>query len=130
MRLILTALIMIIGIFDCMLGIGFLILPMETARSFGLAAAHNGGLSTMRADMTAFFLVAGITMIWGAWKRSGTVLLVPAALFLIALFGRLVSLFADGPYDGFLMPMVIEAITVAIVLMAARMLPHRLPQGG
>jgi hypothetical protein len=31
-------------------------------------------------------------MIWGAWKRNGELLLVPAALFGIAFAGRAVSL--------------------------------------
>ena len=82
------------------------------------------GWASMRADMTAFFLVSGGCMMLGAWKRSGDVLLVPVALCTIAFFGRLVSVFFDGAYDGFWLTMLGEALTVAISLAGHQLLPH------
>ena len=66
----------------------------------------------LRADFPALFFVGGGAMIWGAWKRNGDLLLVPAAIFGIALFGRLVSVFADGTAPGFWFPMMVEAAAV------------------
>ena len=100
MRLILTAILLLGGIAFVLIGCGFLIQPESSAGGFGLAARGAQGLSTLRADMTAFFVVGGGAMIWGAWQRNGELLLVPAALFGIAFTGRAVSLFADGFYDG------------------------------
>ena len=74
--------------------------------------------------MTAFFVVGGVCMIWGAWKRNGELLLVPAALFGIAFAGRLVSAIVDGATPGFWLPMLIEAATVAVNLLGSRYLPH------
>ena len=124
MRLILTALLMIGGLFFIIIGIGFLIQPQSSAAGFSLSAVGPSGWSTIRADMTAFFLVGGSCMAWGAWRRAGDILLVPAALFGIAFTGRLVSLFADGMYDGALMPMAAEAAVVVISILGNRMLPH------
>jgi len=124
MRLILTALLFVGGLFFVITGIGFLLTPQSSVTGFGLAAANVQGWSTIRADMTAFFLVGGFCMVWGAWRRAGDMLLVPAALFGIAFIGRLVSLFADGFYDGALVPMAAEAAVVIVSIAGNRLLPH------
>ena len=124
MRLILTALLFVGGLFFTITGIGFLLTPESSVGGFGLAAANIQGWSTIRADMTAFFVVGGVCMIWGGWRRAGDMLLVPAALFGIAFTGRLVSLFADGTYEGFWLPMLAEAAVVVVSVLGNRMLPH------
>ena len=124
MRIVLTALIFVGGLFFLVTGLGFLIDPINSGESFGLRPIDAYGLSTMRADMTAFFVVGGVCMIWGAWRRNGELLLVPAALFGIAFAGRLVSAIVDGATPGFWLPMLIEAATVAVNLLGSRYLPH------
>jgi hypothetical protein len=124
MRLILTAILLLGGIAFVLIGCGFLIQPESSAGGFGLAARGAQGLSTLRADMTAFFVVGGGAMIWGAWQRNGELLLVPAALFAIAFTGRAVSLFADGFYEGWWTGMTVEALVVILSLWASRALPH------
>lgn len=124
MRLVLTALIVIAGLFDLMLGIGFLVQPESSGATFYLRPVGDGGLAVLRADMTAFFAVAGGWMIWGAWKRNGDLLLVPAALFGIAFAGRLLSVAVDGAYPQFWLPMCVEAAHVALLLAARQLLPH------
>ncbi|MXP40614.1 DUF4345 domain-containing protein [Altererythrobacter soli] len=124
MRFVLTALAMIGGIVFTLIGLGFLIDPQGSAAGFGLIADGAPGLSTLRADMTSFFVVSGVCMIWGAWRRNGELLLVPAALFGIAFTGRLVSAIVDGATPGFWLPMLIEAAVVAITLLGSRHLPH------
>ncbi|TCJ39724.1 DUF4345 family protein [Parafrankia sp. BMG5.11] len=126
MRLILTALIFIEGLFFLVMGLGFLVMPASTVTSFHLAPDGAGGLAVLRADFPALFFVGGGAMIWGAWKRNGDLLLVPAAIFGIALLGRFVSLLADGPYPQFWSPMIVEAIAVILSLVGSRVLPHRL----
>ena len=129
MRFVLTALILLGGIAFTLNGVGFLVQPQSLAPGFGLAADGAPGWSTMRADMTAFFLLGGVTMIWGAWKRNGDILLVPAALFGTAFLGRTVSLFADGAYPGFWQPMLVEALVTLATLIASRWLPQRVVPG-
>ena len=126
MRLVLTALIFAQGLLFLVLGLQFLVMPADAATGFGLIADGPAGLAVLRADFPALFFVGGGAMIWGAWRRNGDLLLVPAVLFGIALFGRCVSLLADGAAPGFWFPMVIEAIAVLLTLTASRVLPHRL----
>jgi hypothetical protein len=126
MRLILTALIFVEGLFFLVMGLGFLFMPASTVTSFHLAPDGAGGFAVLRADFPALFFVGGGAMIWGAWKRNGDLLLAPAAIFGIALFGRFVSLIVDGAYPQFWSPMLIEAAAVLLSLVGSRVLPHRL----
>jgi hypothetical protein len=127
MRLILTALIFVGGLANLVIGIGFLAMPHSLVGGFGLDPQGAAGLSTTRADFTAFFAVSGLAMLYGGWKRSGEVLLVPAGLFGIAFVGRALSVIADGAYEGFAMPMAIEVATTVVCLAGWRMLPHEPP---
>ena len=129
MRLILSAVLLVMGLFYLFVGAGFIVNPVAAGIDFGLTGDGAKGLSTMRADMTAFFYVGGGAMIWGAWKRRGDPLLVSAALFGIAFIGRLVSYFADGPYPAWTGPMLIELVTVVVCLAAWWILPDRKPAG-
>lgn len=126
MRIVLTGLIFAAGLLFLFMGFGFLVDPVASGTDFGMTAPTAQGLATMRADMTAFFIVAAVSMMWGAWRRNGDLLLIPAALFGIALLGRCVSLALDGPWDGYWMPMLVEGAMVILLLIASRVLPHRL----
>jgi hypothetical protein len=125
MRFVLTALAMIGGIVFVAVGLGFFFQPQTAGASFALRPNGIPGLAVMRADMTAFFVVGGGCMIWGAWKRNGELLLVPAALFAIAFVGRLVTAAVDGATPQFWLPMLVEGATVIVTLLASRHLPHR-----
>ena len=125
MRFIVTALLILGGMVFTGIGIGFLLNPASSAIGFGLEAIDASGLAALRADFTAFFVLAGVCMIWGGWRRNGDVLLVPAALFAIALLGRIVSMAGDGTVEGFWMPMLVEAGSVVLCVIGNRVLPHR-----
>jgi hypothetical protein len=124
MRFVLTALALIGGIVSTLIGLGFLFMPDSTGAEFALLADGAAGLAVLRADMTAFFIVAGVCMIWGAWRRNGELLLVPAALFGIAFAGRLLTVIVEGPWPQFWAPMLAEAAAVAVTLLGSRYLPH------
>lgn len=124
MVLILRAVLFVGGLLFVIMGAGFLLDPMTYGANFGLTAPGAQGLASIRADLTAFFVVAGGCMIWGGWARKGDPLLVTAALMLLALLGRVVGLALDGSYEGFWPPMVVEALTIIVALVASRMLPH------
>ena len=124
MRFVLTAIILAGGVIYLFLGASFLIDPVGAAGGFGLSANGNTGLATLRADMFAFFGIAGLMMIIGAWQRNGDALLVLAVLFMLALLGRIVSAFADGPGDGMWLIMAVETLSAIVLLVASRVLPH------
>lgn len=132
MRFVLTALIFVAGLFDLFMAATFLIQPQEAAAGLGVTAIGMmggplggvAGLSTLRADFTAFFGVAAFCMMWGAWRRNGDLLLVPLLLFAVALTGRAVNLALVGYYPAWPLPMAVEAFHVAILAAAWRLLPH------
>lgn len=124
MRFVLTALLFVGGLVFVLYGLAFLFMPTAIAPGFGLSPAGAQGWATLRADMTAFFLVGGGCMMLGAWRRAGDVLLVPALLFGIAFAGRAVGAVMDGAYEGFWTPMLAEAAVVAVSLLGHRLLPH------
>lgn len=124
MRLILTALVFLVGLFDLFMGLNFLFNPVQTAAGFGLAPTGTNGLSTLRADFMAFFGVVAACMMIGAWRRNADLLLVPAALMATAVTVRAISLALDGSYPGFFVPMAVELAHVALLVAAWRVLPH------
>jgi hypothetical protein len=126
MRLILTALIFLVGLFDLFMAGSFLMNPQTTASGevFGIAPIGVAGLSTIRGDMTSFFGVGAVCMMVGAWRRNADLLLVPAMLFGTTLAGRAVNLAVVGAYPGWVAPMAVEAFHVALALAAWRLLPH------
>lgn len=124
MRLILTALIFVGGLFFLATGLNFLFNPASAAAGFGVSATSTTGLAAIRADMGAFFIVSSVCMMLGAWRRNGDLLLVAASFYAVALLGRLISMGMDGTQDGFWIPMVIEAVSVCVLLIGSRVLPH------
>ena len=118
MNFILAALIALGALLDLVLGVSFFVDPALAGADFGLQATSTMGLSAMRGDFTAFFLTAAGFMAWGAWKRRGDVLLPALVLFAIAFTGRLVNLFAVGTYEGWWMPMTVEALHVFVLTFA------------
>ena len=124
MAVVLRALLFLGGLFFVLMGIGFLFDPVGSGADFGIAPNGTLGLASIRADMTAFFIVAGGCLIWGGWARKGDPLLVTAALMGIAIIGRLLTLFVDGPHDDWFLPIIVESVTVILALIGSRMLPH------
>src|SRR3990167_4355774 len=100
MLVILRALLLLDGMFFILMGLSFLIDPAGAGGNFGMVPQGTLGLASIRADMTAFFVIAGTCLVWGAWRRRGDPLLVTAGLMGIALLGRIVTLAANGSHDG------------------------------
>lgn len=77
------------------------------------------GMNTIRADLSAFFLVSAIFAVIGAVRPGASrALLVPAALFGTALIGRLLGLIALGDTltAAITEAMIVEAISTALLL--------------
>ena len=132
MRFVLIALIFLAGLFDLMMAASFLFTPQDAGAKLGVTAiglmggpqGAAAGLSTLRADFTAFFGVAAFCMMWGTWRRNGDLLLVPALLFGVAFAGRAINLALVGSYPGWWLGMAVEAFHFTLLLAAWRILPH------
>ena len=121
----LRAALALVGLFFVYLGFTFLMDPVAAGEGFGISPNGNQGLATIRGDFPAIFWVTGGALLLGAWKRNGPVLLVSVALMGIVLGTRFVSLALDGPFEGYLLPMVVEAVVVVLGLLGAKMLPEK-----
>lgn len=124
MRLVLIGLLFLAGLFNLFLAVSFLLDPAGIGGDFGMTANGPLGLAVIRGDFTAFFTVAGFCMLWGAWRRNGDLLLVPAALLGIAFVGRAITALTVGTSPGFFEPMVAEAVQVALLIASWRVVPH------
>ena len=124
MRLILTALVYLSGLLCLFLAVGFLTDPATSAAGLGIKVEGAAALSTVRADFTAFFGVTGALMLWGAWRRNGDLLLVPALIYGTAFVCRALGLAIDGTYPMFIQPMAVELFWTVLLFAAWRVLPH------
>lgn len=124
MRTALTGVIFVMGMFNLLLGVSFLYDPGGMGLQFGVSPNGPLGFAVLRADFVAFFMVCGLCMMRGAWRRNGDVLLVPAALLSITFAGRALSAVVSGTQPGFFTPMLIEALQVAVLLAGWRIVPH------
>ena len=128
MRLVLTALIFIGGLFFTLMAADFLFRPEDAATGLGMAAIDATGVAAIRGDMTAFFAITGLAMLYGAWKRRRDILLIPAFMLTTAFIGRVITLATHGGEDGFFVPMIVEAVFALACISAIRLLPRRTPQ--
>jgi hypothetical protein len=110
----------LVGLFNVLLGLGFLFNPVQLAARFALSPMGTQGLATIGADFPAFFLTGGLFALLGAWRADPKPLLVPLALLSAALFGRLVSMAIDGTAPTTSPPMIAEALMIVVILLARR----------
>jgi hypothetical protein len=102
--------------------------PKVFTTQFGIDAP-GASINSVRGDFGAFFLVAAVGALWGAAKPDKAKLLyVPAALFGVALAGRLIGLgLGDPPSAANNQAMIVEGISVLLMLFAARRLGASAP---
>lgn len=103
--------------FFTILGVQGILDPATFTETFGIGI-DGAAANTVRADLSAFFLVAAGSAALGAlvpgWLRA---LLVPAALYGTALVGRLIGMaMGDFVNPGIVQAMIIEALSVALML--------------
>ena len=128
MRLVITALVLLIGVAMAGLALSFMFSPLSVASVVAVEPGNAHTLSTLRGDFAGFFGIIGITMVWGAWKRSGDLLLVPAIIMLVVIAGRLIGLATDGGFEGVGGIIAVEALIAAILFWARSLLPHHAVQ--
>ncbi|MBB5706574.1 hypothetical protein [Sphingopyxis panaciterrulae] len=104
------------AVFFLILGVQGVLDPATYTGQFGIAA-DGVAANTVRADMSAFFLVSAVAAAIGAllprWRGA---LLVPAALYGTALVGRLIGA-ASGDMVGpaIIQAMIVEALSLALM---------------
>ncbi|MBA3939809.1 MAG: hypothetical protein C0520_01225 [Sphingopyxis sp.] len=109
--------ILLWALFFVIVGARGLLDPASYGDTFGLLV-EGTATNTIRADLSAFFLVAAgsaaIGVLVPGWVRA---LLVPAALYGTALAGRLFGAASGDPVNsGIAQAMIIEALTVLLMV--------------
>lgn len=105
------------ALFFAIVGVRGLFDPASYTETFGILV-EGVATNTIRADLSAFFLVAAGAAAIGAlvpgWLRA---LLVPAALYGTALAGRLFGAANGDPVNsGIVQAMIIETLTVLLMV--------------
>ena len=117
------------ALYFLVMGVRGLIDPSVYADNLGVSLDGTFGASTIRGDLSAFFIVAGVFALIGALpfrdgrRRRHDWLLVPASLFAVALAGRGIALLGGGASDpGITTAMIAEAVSVVLLLVTWRVL--------
>lgn len=102
--------------FFLILGVQGVLDPATYTGQFGIAV-DGVAANTVRADMSAFFLVSAVAAAIGAllpgWRGA---LLVPAALYGTALVGRLIGAASgDMVNPAIIQAMIVEALSLALM---------------
>lgn len=105
------------ALFFAIVGLRGIIDPASFTDLFGIIA-EGPAANTVRADLSAFFLVAAGGAAVGAllpgWTRA---LLVPAALYGTALVGRLIGAASGDAIDpAIIQAMIIEALSTGLMV--------------
>jgi hypothetical protein len=120
----LTLIVILPALLFVFLGLRWMVDPAGAAPSLGLALETGFGLSSQVADLSAFFLVAGLSTLIAVATRTRSWFYPPVMLLLIAAIGRLVAWIVHG---AAFVPQVIvfEVIVAMLLLFASRYLPER-----
>ena len=119
---ILRVLIGLTGLLYITLALGFLLDPAQAAARLGIGAIAPLGMATLRGDFIGFFGTIGILALLGAVRNEARYFTAPLMLVGMTLAGRLITVAASG-FDATMgPPMLVEAVTVALLLLGSRSL--------
>lgn len=120
MRNLMRGIVGVLGLFNLLIGVNFLLNPAKMGADFFLTPNGIQGLATLRADFPGFFIGAALFALYGAWKGRAEPLMVPLVMLALAFAGRIVSLVLDGVAPTAFQPMIVEAVMMTILLVGYR----------
>ncbi len=131
LRMLLRGAVVLWAVYFLVLGVRGLIDPGVYADNLGVSLGSPFGASTIRGDLSAFFIVSGVFALLGALpfrdgrRRRHDWLLVPASLFALALIGRGIGLLYGASDPAIKTAMIAEAVSVVVLLTTWRVLGRR-----
>jgi hypothetical protein len=115
-----------IGLGFALVGVVAMVEPLRVAGELGLTASAPVGAGSLRGDIAGFFLTGGLFALAAAVRNRRALLAAPLLLVGSALVGRIVTAVVDTPLDPVATRfIVIEAVAVAVLLLAGRALGRR-----
>jgi hypothetical protein len=112
-----------LGVLTLPLAAGFLLAPARVALRLGLEPTGPVGLSTLRGDFFALFLMFGLSAIYASVRNRSDVLIIPMIMIAVIILGRLFSAVVDGSGPEALPLIAVEVVMLAIVFLGYRTLP-------
>ena len=112
-----------LGVLTLPLAAGFLLTPARVALRLGLEPTGPVGLSTLRGDFFALFLMFGLSAIYASVRNRSDVLIIPMIMIAVIILGRLFSAVLDGSGPEALPLIAVEVVMLAIVFLGYRTLP-------
>jgi len=106
------------------MGLRWLVNPAGIAPELGLDLQTGLGLSSQVGDLSAFFLVAGLSVLIGLVTQRRTWFYPAVLLMLFAAVGRTVAWVLHGA-DFALQMIVVEIVVAGLFLMACRTMDDR-----
>ncbi len=121
-RRVLTIVLVLPAILFTVMGLGWLVAPSGVAGELGLTLESGLGLSSQIGDLSAFFLVAGLSLLIALVTKQRSWFYPTAMLLGFAAVGRLV---VWAMHDAALAPQIaFEVVVTILVLTGARFLPE------
>jgi hypothetical protein len=123
-RRLVSLMVMLPGLLFIVMGLRWMVDPAGIAPSLGLTLETGFGLSSQVGDFSAFFLVAGLSILIAVVTRARSWFYPPVMLLLIAAVGRLVAWLVHGAAFAF-QAIAFELAVAVLLLFASRYLPER-----
>ncbi len=118
MAIVVRILVGLVAALFIFMAFGFWFALDQTIAGFAVTPDNILGRASIRADFGGFFFGVGLMSAMACWRRSRAYAFGAMLLLILALAGRIVSLVLDGVAPGGTEPMVVEALSIAILAWA------------
>ncbi len=112
----------LVGLFSLAMGLMAFAQPVQLGEMLGLGALSPLGGNSLRADLGAFFLASALAALLALFAGRAQWMWGAAALFGLAVIGRILGVAVDGAPEGVVQPIVIELVLVALAVFGAKTL--------
>ena len=112
-----------LGVMTLPMAAALLLAPARVALRLGLEPTGPVGLSTLRGDFVALFLMFGLAAIYASVRNRSDVLIIPMIMIAVIILGRLFSAAVDGSGPEALPLIAVEVVMLTIFFLGYRTLP-------
>lgn len=109
-----------IGLLFLSIAYGFIFNTQSAASNVGLDISTIAGYATVRADMAGYFVVGGALLLYASARKIAAYLWPVLLLVAAAFTGRFITVFVNGYEQASFVPMIVELIIIALIILAQR----------
>ncbi|MEQ8378956.1 DUF4345 family protein [Parvibaculum sp.] len=112
----------LVGLFSLAMGLMAFAQPVQLGEMLGLGALSPLGGNALRADLGAFFLASALAALLALFAGRAQWMWGAAALYGLAVIGRILGVAVDDAPEGVAQPIIIELVLVALSVFGAKAL--------